>query len=142
MAFCALCVITLLTGCANDQEGSQTVATESPAETNLSNPYLAGQAAGECLDFRSDPQALIEIHDFRFDPPCLDMTTAQGFVLRNKGDSRHNFSIEGFAGIDVDLEPGQENNTEPPGLDAGDYTYFCKYHRDQGMEGGIRVARG
>jgi plastocyanin len=129
--------LVLLAGCAGDQEGSQTVATPPP-EAETSEPIQAA----ECQDLRNGPQALIEISDFRFDPPCVQMTTSQGFTLRNNGENLHNFSVEGFAGIDVDIAAGQENNTETPGLDADVYTFFCKYHRGQGMEGELRVASG
>ena len=111
--------------------------TTAPAETGTS-----GIQATECENRRSGPQALIEIEDFRFDPPCVEMTTSQGFQLKNNGQNLHNFSVEGVSGIDLDIASGQENNTENPGLDADVYTFFCKYHRAQGMEGELRVASG
>lgn len=111
--------------------------TTAPAETGVS-----GIEATECEDRRSGPQALIEIEDFRFDPPCVEMTASQGFQLKNNGQVVHNFSVEGVLGIDVDIASGQENNTENPGLNADVYTFFCKYHRGQGMEGELRVVSG
>ena len=55
-----------------------------------------------------------------FAPPCLEMPTDQGLRLHNEGDVEHNFSVEGVSGIDVDVSPGDENNTEATGLAPGD----------------------
>ena len=112
-------------------------ATAAPVDTANS-----GIRAAECEDRRSGPQAFIEIEDFRFEPSCVQMTTSQGFQLKNNGENLHNFSVEGVAGIDLDIQSGQENNTETPGFDADVYTFFCKYHRGQGMEGELRVVSG
>jgi plastocyanin len=131
------CALALFAGCGND-EGSPTVEPPPGAATDEASDIQAV----ECENRRSGPQALIEIADFRFEPKCVETTTSQGFQLRNNGESLHNFSIEGVSGIDVDIAAGQENNTENPGLDADAYTFFCKYHRGQGMEGELRVSSG
>ncbi len=135
------CAMTLLAACSGD-EGSPTVA-EPPIDYGTTEPPTdtSGIQAAECQNLRSGPQAPIEIDDFRFDPPCAEVTTSQGFELQNNGSNLHNFSIEG-TGIDVDIQSEQTNNTENPGLDADTYTFFCKYHRAQGMEGELRVSSG
>ncbi len=139
------CAFVLVAACSQD-EGSPVVeppaaetnygATDAPADTG------AAIQATDCEDRRSGPQALIEIEDFRFVPTCVQMTTSQGFQLKNNGENLHNFSVEGVSGIDLDISSGQENNTENPGLNADIYTYFCKYHRGRGMEGELKVASG
>jgi plastocyanin len=63
-----------------------------------------------------------------------------GLSIKNNGDNLHNFSVEGFAGIDVDIQPGEENNTEATELPAGTHVVFCKYHRTtNNMEGELRI---
>lgn len=139
-----LSLLALVAACGNDEGGAPTVATPPPDAGYIdetSEPTEGIQAA-DCQDLTSGPQAPIEIDDFRFDPPCVEMTTSQGFELQNNGDALHNFSIEGVPGVDVDVASQQTNNTEAPGLDADTYTFFCKYHRDQGMEGELRVGSG
>ena len=143
----ALCAVALVAGCGNDDGGAPTVATPPPDagyidESPQATEDGSGIQAAECQDLTSGPQAPIEIDDFRFDPPCAEMTSSQGFELQNNGENLHNFSIDGVAGIDVDIAAGQTNNTENPGLDPDTYTFFCKYHRDQGMEGELRVGSG
>ena len=83
------------------------------------------------------------MQDFQFAPPCLQISTAQGLRLHNEGQAPHNFSVEDNAGLDVDVQPGDENNTEATGLKAGSYTFFCKFHREsKDMEGELRVVAG
>ena len=138
----AACVVLIFGGCAGDQEDNQTVATPTSESGNL--PYFppGGGEAVECIDLTEESQPIIQMHDFRFEPPCVVLTTDQGFGTQNKGENRHNLSIEDVAAVDVDTEPGAENNYDPPGLEQNTYTFFCKYHRDRGMEGQLRVESG
>lgn len=132
------CALVVLGGCSGD-EGSP-VVEPPPAETE--DATAAPTDDGACTDLRSEGAPVIEMQDFEFVPACVQLTTSQGFGTRNEGQNLHNFSIEGVAGVDVDTEPGQENNYDPPGLDADTYTFFCKYHRSSGMEGELRVVSG
>lgn len=109
----------------------------TPASTESTGGIQAG---GDCEDRSgSGGQALIELEDNKFTAPCVQMSTEQGFQIKNNGSNTHNFSVEGVQVVDVDLTPGQENNTENPGIDAGTYKMFCKFHRSGGMEGELRV---
>jgi plastocyanin len=97
------------------------------------------EATTQCEDRTGAMQALVLLEDNVFGDECTEMTTAQGFEITNRGSNLHNLSIEGVAMIDLDVQPGETNNTESPGLDAGTYTMFCKYHRAGGMEAGLRI---
>jgi plastocyanin len=59
--------------------------------------------------------------------------------LKNEGGSEHNLTI-GELMIDQDVEPGDEAEVEVTFPDSGTLTFFCKYHRGQGMAGAFRVA--
>jgi plastocyanin len=68
-----------------------------------------------------------------------DVTISAGAVtLKNDGSALHNVSVEG-QNIDQDV-PAGEAETEDFELEAGSYTFFRKYHRDQGMEGTLTIA--
>lgn len=117
------------------------VATDAPDPTPTSDPGTAAPGAGSnCTDAASaGGQADLEMQDFAFAPKCLQISASQGLRVHNEGEALHNWSVEGF-GLDIDVEPGQENNTEATGLEAGNYTFFCKYHRDShSMAGELRV---
>jgi plastocyanin len=127
-------------GCARN--GQRDIATSEPLSSAPRATASAAPSAADCVDRSAGASAAIEQQDFKFVPDCVVMTTSQGFSIRNAGSVLHNFSVEGVAGIDLDIQPGQTNNTENPGLDADVYTFFCKYHRDRGMEGELRIRSG
>lgn len=116
--------------------GEGITTTASPAATD-DDSVTAG---GDCRDTRkTEGQADLEMQDFAFAPRCLIISTRQGLRVHNEGTVEHNWSVEGF-GLDIDVAPGDENNTEATGLDPRTYTFFCKYHRESNdMEGELRV---
>ena len=143
----AICLLAL-TSCAEDG-GPETAATDEPTLTEPATEEPSGtgediQAAGECQDnSEAEGPADLEMQEFTFAPKCLQMSASQGLRLHNEGEFKHNFSVEGFAGLDVDLEPSEENNTEATGLEVGSYTMYCKIHRESyDMEGTLKVVEG
>ncbi len=136
LALAAACGDDGGTTSATDAPGDQTTATSSPSETD--EGITTG---GDCQDAaEAEGQADLEMQDFVFAPPCLEISTAQGLRIHNEGQAEHNFSVEGVGGLDVDVSPGDENNTEATGLTPGTYTFFCKYHRESNdMEGKLVV---
>ena len=77
--------------------------------------------------------------DNQFEPTCLTVKATQSIHIENQGNNLHNFSIEGFAGVNVDVQPGSPFNGDPPGISPGTYTFFCKFHRTLGMQGTIII---
>ena len=138
-------MLALVAGCGGD--GSPAAGTQPPrdAASRASGPASNGgiAAGGTCQDATgADGPGDIEMQDFVFAPPCLEISTSQGLLLHNEGDVEHNWSVEGVSGLDVDVSAGDENNTEATGLLPGTYTFFCKYHREQqDMEGTLIVTR-
>jgi plastocyanin len=136
-------LLVALGACANDE--SPTLETTAPLATvPADTPGDASPTAAEgCVDRTAGPSAAIEQQDFKFVPECVVMTANQGFSIRNTGSVLHNFSIDKFEGIDLDIQPGQTNNTETPGLSPDAiYNFFCEYHKDRGMTGELRVESG
>jgi len=130
-------VAVLAAGACFDVGNDTTEATDD-AEPTATEQIQAG---GECTDNSEvDGQADLEMQDFSFAPPCLQINTNQGLRVHNEGDVAHNLSVENIAGIDIDVQPGEENNTEATGLTPGKYSIFCKFHRGSNdMEGELRV---
>jgi plastocyanin len=142
----SIIAVALMAACSNDDPNlaatDEPTATDAAATTAPAGTDSGGiQAGGDCTDnSKASGQADLEMQDFQFAPPCLQINTGQGLRLHNEGQAEHNFSVEGFEGLDVDVEPGEENNTEATGLKAGKYTFFCEYHREsKNMEGELRV---
>ena len=135
----------LLSACGGDDD-PEAAGDTTPAATDQAAEETDGdtdgiQAGGDCTDNSEvEGQADLEMQDFQFAPPCLQINTEQGLRVHNEGGAPHNLSVEGVAGIDIDVQPGEENNTEATGLTEGTYTIFCKLHRESNdMEGELRV---
>ncbi len=139
----AVVMLALATGCGDDGDATSASASPAGATSQTSSPAAseATTAGGDCMDVsEAEGQADLEMQDFVFAPPCLVISNAQGLRLHNEGKNEHNWSVEGISGLDVDVSPGDENNTEATGLLPGQYTFFCKYHRESNdMEGKLFV---
>ncbi|HEX2029876.1 MAG TPA: hypothetical protein VHL78_00540 [Actinomycetota bacterium] len=94
-----------------------------------------------CVDRTVGP-AVVRLRqvDDAFQPPCLIVLGGQFLRITNAGTKTHNFSVEG-TDVDVDIDSSSHLTTEAVGELApeGEATFFCKYHRDLGMEGRLRV---
>lgn len=139
----AIAMLALTAACSSDDPATSESVSPNDQPVATASPAASGDATtadGECQDdTKADGPADLEMQDFVFAPPCLLITTAQGLRIHNEGENEHNFSVDGF-GLDVDVSPGDENNTEATGLEPGSYTIFCKYHRESNdMEGKLLV---
>jgi plastocyanin len=138
--FLMLMLVAMLTlgACATDTD---TTAEDVPTDDPATTEDAGIQAGGDCQDYtEADGPADLEMQDFTFAPPCFIVTTSTpGLRVHNEGEATHNWSLEG-TGLSIDVEAGQENNTEALGVEEGKYTFFCKFHRESyDMEGELRV---
>jgi plastocyanin len=136
-------VVFLLAACGSEPEQAAPASpTPVPAPSPSPSPSPSPTDGG-CTDASVTGEFGVPVteRDFSFDPACLIMLGGQGLVLRNRGSVVHNFTVEG-TDLDLDLDPGDVNRTEAIGgvVAPGTYTYFCKFHRAQGMEGEITVS--
>ncbi len=127
----AVPVLLLFAACGG---GGSTTASPTP-----------GGATGSlaCTDLTTTDPGAIAMQDFVFVPDCVVALNTQALTLSNDGTALHNFSLA-HTSIDVDVQPGESRDLQPPGaaLAPGTYAFFCKYHRSQGMQGIIRVDSG
>jgi plastocyanin len=145
MALRVLVAMTfLLAACASEPEqaGPATSPSPVPAPSLLPSPSPSPTDGG-CTDASVTGEFEVRIieRDFSFDPACLIVLGGQGLAVRNRGSVTHNFTVEG-TDVDLDLDPGGVNRTEAIGgaVSPGTYTFFCQFHRAQGMEGEITVS--
>ncbi len=78
--------------------------------------------------------------DFSFTPGKLQAEAGRSFdvALRNSGSVPHTFTIDDF-NVDVELAAGEETSVTVIPSGAGEVTYYCRFHRAQGMQGRITV---
>jgi plastocyanin len=93
-----------------------------------------------------DPKAsgpAIEMTDFAFDVVGVELSAGRQATIRvtNRGAVTHDLSIPAID-VSLDYEAGHSSNlifivpSQP-----GSIEFFCKYHRDRGMQGTL-VVRG
>ena len=136
-----------LAGCGGDADTAAptpspsptSTATAVPEETEATEPSPEPE---ECTDetITGNIEVTIRETDNEFSPACVIVLGGQGLEILNKGSTEHNFSIEGTS-VDLDTAPGSPTRTEAISgvVEPGTYTFFCKYHRQLGMEGEITV---
>jgi plastocyanin len=138
-------LMLLLAGCG---DGGNTTSTPSPTPQATVTPEATdveettAPPAEECTDetITGNIEVRIIENDNAFSPSCIIVLGGQGLEILNKGDSKHNFSIEG-TDVDLDTDPGDATRTEVLSgvVEAGTHTFFCKYHEALGMVGEITL---
>ena len=82
------------------------------------------------------PAGTVTASNFAFDPTELEVTAGDTITFVNEDEAEHSFTVK-KSSIEEELEgPGEVAITI--NLDAGDYDFFCKYHRDT-MTGTLTV---
>jgi plastocyanin len=125
--------IVLVASCGGGDDESSEGGTTTVGDVSANN-HGAKDVSGES-------KVEVELDDDYFEPTVLEGTPGQRITLelKNEGGSEHNLTI-GELMIDQDVEPGDEAEVEVTFPDSGILTFFCKYHRGQGMAGAFRVA--
>jgi plastocyanin len=92
-------------------------------------------------DVSGESKVEVELDDDYFEPTVLEGKPGERVTLelKNEGGSEHNLTIDELK-IDQDVEPGDEAEVEVTFPESGTLTFYCKYHRGQGMAGAFRSA--
>jgi plastocyanin len=125
-------VLVASCGGGNDEESSEggTTTIGDVAANDHGTKDVSGESKVE-----------VELDDDYFEPTVLEGKPGERVTLelKNEGGSEHNLTIEELQ-IDQDVEPDDEAEVEVTFPDSGTLTFFCKYHRGQGMAGAFRTA--
>ena len=107
-----------LAGCGDDNGGDDGDAVE--ADNEASGPA----------------DATLQLEDFQFSPESLEGTAGETLTieLENTGDASHTFTSDG---VDETVQPGDTSTVDVDLPDTGDFEFFCRFHRSQGMTGTI-----
>jgi plastocyanin len=91
-------------------------------------------------DVSGENKVEVELDDDYFEPTVLEGKAGERVTLelKNEGGSEHNLTIDEL-NVDQDVEPGDETELEVTFPDSGTLTFYCKYHRGQGMAGAFRT---
>ena len=114
------------------------VATVVAAALVLAACGGGGDGGDTTADTAGDTASTLSMVDNAFEPAALTVASGATVEVSNDGEAPHNITIEG-EGIDEDVDAGQSTSVTFD-LATGDYTMFCEYHRDAGMEGTLTVS--
>jgi plastocyanin len=128
-------MVILASACSSNNNTGSTSTTTTTQQATTTAPPASSPAGGG--------QVAITMVDFSFNPSTVTASTSQDIVLTNTGSALHNFSITKL-GIDQDVQPGQSVTLKAPGpsVTPGNYDFFCKYHKSQGMVGTLTATSG
>ena len=140
-------VVLLVAACGGgDEDSSQTQGSQGSKEggsESAGKKTIAGVQASfhGMMDVAGKSDTSLELDDFYFEPTLLEGKPGQTITieLENEGQNEHNFSIDS-QGLDEDIEPGDKVEVEVKFPKAGQVSFFCKYHKSQGMAGGLQAA--
>lgn len=103
---------------------------------DTSEPATDTDEAAEPAEDDAAGGATVTASNFAFDPTELEVASGDTITFVNEDDAEHSFTID-KTDIEEELEePGEVDVTID--LDAGDYDFYCKYHRDT-MTGTLTV---
>lgn len=127
----AVLVLALMTAACNGNGNGTDLAEPTPDATPETE---------DCVDLTGTEGAEIAMAGFAFEPSCAIVSTDQGLNLPNQDEVPHTFTLEGTE-VDQEVAPGEQDRTEAIGgiVEPGTYSLFCRFHRDGGMVGELRV---
>jgi plastocyanin len=116
-------------GGGGGQEASGTVTIAGQEATAHGSASVAGS---DTLD--------VEVDDFYFEPTVLEGEAGQALTVNvaNEGDAPHTFTVDELQ-IDQELQPGDSGTVEVSFPDSGALVFYCRFHADGGMLGGLSV---
>ena len=143
VAVLALGLVPLLAGCGSSSSSSGNTTTEAGGgEGEGGTTTVGGLKANNhgTKAAESSGKTEVELDDFYFKPTVLEGKAGQKveLELKNEGNVEHSFTLES-QGIDKDLEPGDEGEVTVSIPKSGAISFFCKYHKNEGMAGALAV---
>ena len=122
--------------------GSSSVGAQSGggSSDNGSSAKIAGLTVNNHgqKDVTGQSAVTIEANNYYFEPSVLKGSAGQKVTLtiENSSSTQHNFSIES-QNINKDLDGHAKVTTSITFPASGVLSFFCEYHKSQGMAGGL-----
>lgn len=123
----ALLVLVVAAACGGDDDSSST-PSDGGGPPGFNDHGTEDVTGKDALDVEAD--------SFYFQPTFLRGEPGQQLTLTidNESDTLHNLSVEGQS-IDEDIPSDGKVEVQVTFPESGVLTFFCKYHRGQGMAG-------
>jgi plastocyanin len=144
-AVLVLAVALGLTACSSDSSDSK-----SSSDTNGSAkaPVTLGGTVNNkgTKDISGDgasTELKAELDNFYIEPTFVKVAAGQKIKieLENEGSVAHTFTSPKL-GVDKEVPPGEDATVEVTVPANGNAPFFCRFHRDNGMQGAMFTAAG
>lgn len=141
VAVLGLGVVPLVAGCGSSKSSSG--STEESSSGGGGAKTIAGVRANDHGTKTASGKTEIELDDFYFEPTVLRGKPGEKveLELKNEGTEDHTFTIDS-QGVDQELAPGDEAEVTVTIPKSGDVSFYCKYHKSQGMAGALAASGG
>ena len=134
----AIAVLAVLAaGCS----GYGSSSTPPAGDTTTSAVAPTGSASeSDTLDVTGASSAEVEADNFYFSPSTLVGSPGETLTItvKNEGSAPHTFTIDG-TDVDVEVQPGEEQDVEVTFPDSGSTEFSCRFHEGSGMTGELTV---
>lgn len=141
-AACAQDNPSIETGSGGEHEGDHDGEDAGEGHEALGTKEIAGEEATYhgTTDVADMSEFELELDNFYFGPTVLDGDAGESLTLslHNEGSAAHTFTIDS-AGIDEELQPGDEGSVDVTFPDSGALVFYCRFHRGSGMLGALSV---
>src|SRR5215204_5948877 len=138
-------VLLPLAACSDD-DGDESEDSSGTAASGTAGGEAPVSLEGEVNDHGTEQlsgdSVELELDDNYFGPTFLEGGEAGATVtvaLNNGGERRHSLTVDG-TGVDVVVEPGDSGEAEVTLPDSGSLNFFCRFHRNNGMQGAFVVS--
>jgi plastocyanin len=103
--------------------------------------YGSGGSGSDTTSASGSGKTELELDDNYFKPATVKGAPGDSITLelKNEGMVEHNFSLSD-QGIDQDVEPGEEAEVDVTIPQSGSVSFFCKYHKSEGMTGTLEAS--
>ena len=106
---------------------------------------IAGVAASNhgTADVSGQEEIELTLDDKYFEPTLLKGKPGQKLTvgLGNEGTLEHTFTIDSES-VDVDLKSGDKRKATVTFPASGTLSFYCRFHKSQGMAGGLEASSG
>jgi plastocyanin len=104
---------------------------------------IAGLEANDHGTKQVGEEAVLTLHDYYFSPTVIEAKFGSKVTLelRNAGQVEHNFSVPA-QGISKNLAPGEDAEVTVRIPVGGAVSFFCSFHKSEGMAGALEPSGG
>jgi plastocyanin len=142
----SLSVVVGLAACSSDSSDSSGSSASSTTKAAAKAPVsLSGTVNNKgTKDISADGATAkieVEADNFYFEPTFIKAAANQKVTveLKNEGSVAHTFTLDAL-NIDKEVQPGQSAEVEVTAPASGDAAFYCRFHKDNGMQGALFIS--